>query len=79
VEPDASDREGRREDRSEELEEGRKAGERGLLLRLLRARFGELPPAAVARVEAAEMAELERWGERLLGARTLPDVLDGPS
>jgi hypothetical protein len=25
------------------------------------------------------VAELERWGERVLGARTLDEVLDGPS
>jgi len=65
--------------RSEEREEGRKEGERNLLLRQLRACFGELPPAAVARVEAADLADLERWGERVHGARTLADVLDGPS
>jgi hypothetical protein len=65
--------------RDEGVAEGRKAGERSLLLRLLRTRFGELPPAAVARIEAAEMADLERWSERLFGARTLADVLDEPS
>ena len=61
--------------RNEERDAGRKEGERHLLLRLLRVRFGELPAAAVARIEAAETAELERWGERLLGAQTLADVL----
>jgi hypothetical protein len=71
--------EGHSEGRSEGLEEGRKAGERSLLLRLLRARFGELSPATVARVEAAEMMDLERWGERMFDARTLADVLDEPS
>jgi hypothetical protein len=58
-------------------EEGRKEGERGLLLRQLRARFGELPAATVGRIEAADLADLERWGERVLGARTLAEVLDG--
>lgn len=64
-------REGRRE--------GRKEGECSLLLRLLRARFGELPAATVARIEAADMADLERWGERVLAAQTLAEVLDEPS
>ena len=64
--------------RSEERKEGRKEGERSLLLRQLRSRFGELPAAAVARIEAADIADLERWGERILGARTLAEVLDGP-
>jgi hypothetical protein len=60
-------------------DEGRKEGERALLLRLLRARFGELPATAVARVEAAEVAALERWGERVLSAQTLAEALDEPS
>ena len=59
--------------------EGRNEGGRSLLLRQLHARFGELPAATVARIEAADMADLERWGERVLGARTLAEVLDGPS
>jgi Domain of unknown function (DUF4351) len=63
--------------RSEEREEGRKEGERSLLLRQLRTRFGELPPAAVARIEAADLADLERWGERIFGAQTLAEMLDG--
>src|SRR5690349_3413946 len=45
-------------------------GERALLLKQLRTRFGELPAAAVARVESAEVALLERWGERVLSAKT---------
>ena len=65
----------RNEERDAGRKEGRKEGERNLLLRLLRARFGELPAAAVARIEAAETAEIERWGERVLGAQTLVDVL----
>lgn len=59
--------------------EGERTGERTLLLRQLRARFGELPSPAVARVEAADVVEIERWGERVLGAKTLADVLDEPS
>jgi hypothetical protein len=54
-------------------------GERALLLRQLRARFGELPANAVARVEGAEVALLDRWGERVLSAKTLAEVLDEPS
>ena len=69
----------RKEGRKEGRDEGRTEGERILLLRQLRARFGELPAAAVARVEAADVALLERWGERVLGAKTLAEVLDEPS
>jgi hypothetical protein len=59
--------------------QGRQEGERALLLRLLRARFGELPPNAVARIETADITALERWGERVLSAKTLAEVLDEPS
>ncbi len=59
--------------------QGHKEGERALLLRLLRTRFGELPASTVARVEGAEVAVLERWGERVLSAKTLTEVLDEPS
>ena len=70
---------GHTEGRAEGRTEGRKDGERALLLRQLRTRFGELPAGAVARVESAEIAVLERWGERVLSAKTLADVLDEPS
>jgi hypothetical protein len=63
----------------EGYEEGYREGESSLLLRLLRVRFGELPDAVVARVEAADVAEIERWGERMLDARRLAEVFDEPS
>lgn len=72
-------KEGRKEGRKEGIQEGIREGERSLLLRQLHARFGELPEAVVARIEAADMADLERWGERVLGAQTLDEVLDEPS
>jgi hypothetical protein len=65
--------------RSEAIQEGRSEGERSFLLRLPRTRFGELPPAAIARIEAADPAEIERWGERMFSAATLAEVLDEPS
>jgi predicted transposase YdaD len=71
--------EGREEGRKEGRNEGRKEGERSLLLRQLRSRFGELPAAVVDRVETADVADVERWGERILGTRTLAEVFDGPS
>ena len=64
---------------AEGRKEGRKEGELNLLLRLLRARFGELPEAALTRIEAADIAQLEQWGERVLSAKTLAEVLDEPS
>ncbi len=59
-------------------QKARNEGERVFLLRLLRTRFGELPAAAVARVEVADGPTLEHWGERVLTAQTLDDVLDAP-
>jgi len=60
-------------------DEGRKEGERAMLLRQLRARFGELPADVVSRVEGAEVGTIERWGERVLSAKSLAEVLDEPS
>ena len=65
--------------RTEARDEGLNEGERRLLLRQLRARFGELPAAVVDRVEEAGVDEIERWGERVLGAQSLGEVLDEPS
>lgn len=59
--------------------EGVAQGERTMLLRLLRARFGDLPASTLARIESAESSQLEQWGERVLSAKTLADVLDEPS
>lgn len=55
--------------------EGRREGESERLLRLLRARFGAVPPEVAARVAAADEATLVRWSERILSAPTLDAVL----
>ena len=49
-------------------------GEAALLARLLRKRFGDLPAATLARLRAAQTAQLERWGERLFDATSLNEV-----
>ena len=41
--------------------------------------FDEPGAYVVARVESADVAVLERWGERVLSAKTLAEVLDEPS
>ncbi len=66
----------RSEARSEGVTEGRRDGERSMLLRQLYARFGELPAATVARIEAARHRCHRALGERILGAQTLAEVLD---
>jgi hypothetical protein len=49
-----------------------------VLLKQLRLRFGELPAPVVARIEAAEVPELDAWIERIVTASQLEDVL-GPT
>ncbi|WP_437755599.1 hypothetical protein [Sorangium sp. So ce1389] len=44
-------------------------------LKLLRLRFGELPEQVVARVRAADAAQIEGWIERVITSPTLDDVL----
>ncbi|MFT4099918.1 MAG: DUF4351 domain-containing protein, partial [Burkholderiaceae bacterium] len=60
--------------RSEGREQGREEGREQLLLSLLRHRFGDLPDAVVARVEAGSATDVERWALRVLDARTLDAV-----
>jgi hypothetical protein len=65
----------REEGRREGHVEGLLRGRREILLKQLRARFGELPDAAIARVNAAELGQLDAWAERVLYAQTLTDVI----
>jgi hypothetical protein len=67
---------GERQGISQGISQGVTKGERALLLRQLRARFGNLPVAAIARIEAADVTLVECWGERVLSAQTLADVFD---
>jgi hypothetical protein len=60
----------------QEMDRTRREGEGHLLLKQLRLRFGELPATVVARVETAEVAEIEVWAERFVTATRLEDVLD---
>jgi hypothetical protein len=56
--------------------EGLLEGQRALLLKQLRLRFGELPAGVVLRVNEADASLLDLWTERVLTAATLDDVLD---
>jgi predicted transposase/invertase (TIGR01784 family) len=53
----------------------RAEGEAKLLLKQLGLRFGPLSDVTRARVQAATVEQLETWGERILSAATLDDVL----
>jgi predicted transposase/invertase (TIGR01784 family) len=59
------------------LEEGIEKGEAILLQRQLARRFGPLPAEALTRIATASAAELELWGDRVLDAASLDDVLQG--
>lgn len=69
----------RQEDRAEARkagrQEGRKEGEALLLQRLLGKRFGPLPSAIVERIASASATQIETWGERVLDAASLEEVL----
>ncbi len=60
--------------RDEGIREGRVEGERTVLERQLRRRFGPLSAAAAERLREASAADLEAWAERLLDARTPEEV-----
>jgi predicted transposase YdaD len=69
---------GRQDGELEGQREGELRAERRVLLEQLRLRFGELPAAVVARIEAAEVPELDLWTERVVTASHLDEVL-GPT
>ena len=58
------------------MKQGRVEGERALLERQLRRRFGFLSPEVAERLEQASAADLETWAENVLDAPTLDDVFD---
>jgi hypothetical protein len=55
--------------------EGKRDGTRSTLLRQLRARFGELPRAAIDQVQSAGSDQLDEMAVRVLTAATLDEVL----
>lgn len=71
-------------------EEGRVKGEskgrvegaldrtRAIVRKQLTLRFGKLPESVVARIDGAELAQLDIWAERVLTGPTLAEVLDAP-
>ena len=54
--------------------EGRKDGERKMLIKLLTLKFGELPDRILQRIRTADDEHLECWAERILVAPTIDDV-----
>lgn len=66
----------REQGREEGLAKGRRDTVVEVTLRLLRLKFGELPAAVTATIEAGSEADFERWTERVLVATSLSEVLD---
>ncbi|MYF51281.1 MAG: DUF4351 domain-containing protein, partial [Gammaproteobacteria bacterium] len=62
--------------REEGMQLGRVAGERTLLERQLRRKFGALPSVVDARLSNASVADLEAWGENVLDADTINEVFN---
>ena len=62
--------------REESMRQGIEQGERTLLRRLLRRRFGLLSPEADERIDRASERDLESWAENVLDAGTLDEVFD---
>jgi predicted transposase YdaD len=70
-----AERRGRVEGLVEGLVEGRVGHAREAVLRLLRVKFGDALPAEVERrVVGADLAQLDRWLDRLVNASTLHEV-----
>jgi hypothetical protein len=57
---------------------GRLEHAREMLLRLLRVRFGEIPGSTIEQMQGAELAELDRWAERVLTAATVEEIFAEP-
>ena len=57
------------------MRQGRIAGERAMLARQLRRRFGPLSADVAERLTNASAAELEAWADRVLDAKTIEDAL----
>lgn len=53
---------------------GIEQGERSVLIRLLTRRFGSLDEPTTTRLQQASAADLERWTENILDAKTLEEV-----
>ena len=61
------------------MKQGHIEGERTLLERQLRRRFGLLAPEVAERLSQASAADLETWAENVLDAETLDDVFESGS
>ena len=56
--------------------EGRTEGEAKMLIRILQKRFGVLPESIRQRILAANLSEIDSWGDRVCHATDLQSVFD---
>ena len=68
-------RQGRREGRKQGLEEGRLDGQRRLLEKQLRLKFGDLDPVTLSWLQSANEAALEVASERVLTATAIAELI----
>jgi predicted transposase YdaD len=66
--------EGLHEGKQQGLQEGKQQGEMLALQRLLAKRFGAIPMETVALISQAPLEDIERWFDRAIDAKALPDV-----
>ncbi len=60
--------------RAEGMAAGVQSGERAVLIRQLKHRFGPLNAETLNRLSDASQQELETWADRILDARSLNEV-----
>jgi len=70
------ERKGKQEGKLEGERTGKLEGKADALKRLLRVRFGDLPPWAQARIDAATLGQLDAWLDGIFQAATLDVLLD---
>ena len=68
--------EGMRQGIEQGMRRGRVDGERAVLRRQLRRRFGSLSPEVAERVGEASAADIETWADKVLDADTLDEVFN---
>jgi predicted transposase YdaD len=68
-------KQGRQEGRKQGRQQGRQQGEAELLLRQLERRFGSLTSEVRRRIAAADSAQILVWGDRVLTAASIDEVL----
>jgi len=61
------------------MQQGRVEGERAVLEKQLRRRFGLVPSGVTDRLRRASANDIETWAENVLDAETLDDVFDSGS